>query len=109
MKKYCVVTDSYRVDAGSDVKNFKVGDRVVVSFCISCGECYYCKNEIYTSCDVMNQSKTQEFLYGHRTGGMFGYSHLLGGYDGGQAEWVRVPVADINCLKIPDHLPDEKV
>jgi len=92
---------------GPEVKNLKVGDRVVVSFCIACGSCEYCKKGIFTSCDTTNPSKTMENMYGHRTSGMFGYSHITGGYDGGQAEFVRVPVADINCLKITGKKDDE--
>jgi len=94
---------------GDEVKNFKVGDRVVTSFCISCGNCFYCKQGLFSSCDGTNPSKKMESLFSHRTSGMFGYSHLTGGYDGGQAEYVRVPLADFNCLKLPENIPDEKL
>lgn len=96
-------------DVGSDVKNLNKGDRVVVSFCIACGECEYCKRQEFSVCDRTNPSKTMEKLYGHRTAGIFGYSKLLGGYEGGQAEYARVPLADNNCLKVPSHLKDEQV
>jgi len=94
---------------GPDVKNLKVGDRVVVSFDIAEGNCMYCKKELYTCCDLTNNSKMMEKLYGHRIAGAFGYTHLTGGYPGAQAEYLRVPYADVNCLKIPDGIPDEKV
>jgi threonine dehydrogenase-like Zn-dependent dehydrogenase len=94
---------------GPDVQNIKPGDRVVVSAIIACGQCWYCKNGYFSSCDTTNPSSQMEKLYGHRTGGIFGYSQLTGGYDGGQAEYVRVPFANLNCLKVPDNLPDEKV
>jgi len=92
---------------GPEVKNLKVGDRVVSSFCISCGSCEYCKKGLVTSCDTTNPSKVMETMYGHRTAGLFGYSHLTGGYDGGQAEFVRIPFADQNTLKITGKKDDE--
>jgi threonine dehydrogenase-like Zn-dependent dehydrogenase len=85
---------------GPQVKNFKVGDRVVVAFDIACNHCTYCHKGAFSGCDNTNPSKEQEMLYGHRTAGLFGYSHLTGGYPGGQAEYLRVPLADVNCLKI---------
>jgi threonine dehydrogenase-like Zn-dependent dehydrogenase len=94
---------------GGEVKNVKVGDRVVVSFDIACGKCFYCQKELYSSCETTNPTKDLIAVYGHKTGGYFGYSHLTGGYDGCQAEVVRVPFADMNTLKVPDSLPDEKV
>jgi len=93
---------------GPDVTKFKPGDRVVISFCISCGVCEYCKRQQFTLCDNTNPSKEMEKMYGHRISGAFGYSHLTGGYDGGQAEFLRVPLADNNMLKITGNLPDEK-
>jgi threonine dehydrogenase-like Zn-dependent dehydrogenase len=93
---------------GQDVKNFKVGQRVVVAFNIACGQCEYCKKEQYTACDTTNPSKVMEKMYGHRSSALYGYSHLTGGVPGGQAEYVRVPFADVNCLYIPDDIPDEK-
>jgi threonine dehydrogenase-like Zn-dependent dehydrogenase len=98
------------VEIGSAVKNLKVGDRVVVPFTISCGECFFCANGYYSACERSNpNAKDAEELWGHAPGGLFGYSHLLGGYAGGQAEYLRVPYADVGPLKIPDGLPDEQV
>ncbi|CAF1249625.1 unnamed protein product [Didymodactylos carnosus] len=94
---------------GSGVKNVKVGDRVVVSAIISCGECQYCTQGLFSLCDYTNPSKEMEKNYGHHIAGVFGYSHLLGGYDGCQAEYVRVPFADVNTLKITSDVKDEKV
>jgi len=94
---------------GPAVKDLKVGDRVVVSAVITEGDCWYCKNGFPSWCDCTNPSKRMEEIYGHRLAGILGYSELLGGYDGGQAEYVRVPNADLNCLKIPEGVPDEKV
>lgn len=94
---------------GPQVKNLAVGDRVVVSAVISCGECMYCKRQQFSLCDRTNPSTLVENLYGFRLSGIFGYSHLTGGYDGGQAEYVRVPLADLTCLKVPPNLSDEKV
>jgi threonine dehydrogenase-like Zn-dependent dehydrogenase len=94
---------------GPQVSSLKAGDRVVVSAVIACGECMYCKQKQFSLCDVTNPSKQLEDMYGHRLAGIFGYSHLTGGYDGGQAEYVRVPLADMNCLRVPDTLSDEKV
>jgi threonine dehydrogenase-like Zn-dependent dehydrogenase len=94
---------------GPDVLTLKVGDRVVVSAIISCGDCSFCKAGTFSLCDNTNPSTTMEALYGHRTSGIFGYSHLTGGYDGTQAEFVRVPIGDMNCLKIPLGLRDEQV
>lgn len=94
---------------GANVTNYKVGDRVVASFDIACGDCSYCKKGLYTSCDYTNPSKAQEFLYGHRTAGLHGYSSMTGAYDGGQAEYARVPFADVNLLKVPEGMDDNKV
>jgi len=96
-------------DVGSDVKQIKKGMRVVVAFDIACGSCDYCERQEYTACDTTNPSKLEEAMYGHRTSALFGYSHLTGGVPGGQAEYVRVPFADMNCLPVPDDLSDEKV
>ncbi|MCO5580249.1 hypothetical protein L7F22_034115 [Adiantum nelumboides] len=97
-------------DVGSDVKSFKKGDRVVACFDISCGNCFFCKKlNLFTCCEVTNPSKDIQGMYGDRTGGFFGYSHMTGGWPGGQAEYVRVPLADVNLLKVPDDMPDQKV
>ncbi len=93
--------------AGSTLKK---GDRVVVPFDISCGECWYCKRTLFSLCQRSNpDSEKLSKLYGYPGAGLFGYSHLYGGYPGGQAEYVRVPYSDVGPLKLPDSLPDEKV
>jgi len=90
---------------GDQVRNVKVGDRVVISFNIACGTCEYCKRQEFTSCDFTNPSSQMETMYGHRTAALFGYSHLTGGYDGLQAEFARVPFADVNLLVVPKDKP----
>ncbi|MCJ1465824.1 hypothetical protein MMC07_004443 [Pseudocyphellaria aurata] len=98
-----------RVDSmGPAVKNLKQGDRVVASFQIACGECMYCKKKLSSQCERTNANSIENVMYGGRTAGMFGYSHLTGGFAGGQAEYVRVPNGDVNLLKLPDDVPDEK-
>lgn len=93
---------------GPECKTLKPGDRVAISFNIACFNCYYCNKQEYTHCLNTNPSTLMDKIYGHRLGGIFGYTHLLGGYEGGQAEFLRVPLADNNTLKIPDTLSDEK-
>jgi threonine dehydrogenase-like Zn-dependent dehydrogenase len=93
---------------GDEVKDFKAGDRVVVSAVISCGDCQYCKSQQPSLCDRTNPSKQCEDLYGQRLAGIFGYSHLIGGYSGMQAEYLRVPCADNTLLKLPQSVSDEK-
>jgi len=88
--------------------HLKRGQRVVVSFQIACGQCEYCKKGLSTACDFTNKSSLMEKLWGHKLSGIFGYSHLTGGYAGGQAEYLRIPIADVNCLPLPDDVPDEK-
>lgn len=98
------------VEVGPDANNLKAGDRVVVPFTISCGQCFFCQKGLFSSCDNSNpNARVAEKIMGHTTAGLFGYSHLTGGFAGGQAEYLRVPFADIGPLKIPDGLPDEKV
>jgi len=98
------------VELGSEVTNLKVGDRVVVPFTISCGECFFCKKGLFSGCERSNPNrKAAELLWGHSPAGLYGYSHLLGGYAGGQAEYLRVPYADVGPIKVPDHLSDEQV
>jgi threonine dehydrogenase-like Zn-dependent dehydrogenase len=98
------------VELGSNVTNLSVGDRVVVPFPISCGNCYFCEQEMFSLCENSNpNAKLAEKFWGHSPCGIFGYSHLLGGYAGGQAEYVRVPFADVGPLKVPDSLSDEQV
>jgi len=96
---------------GPEVTKVKPGDRVVIAFAISCGECEYCKQGWFTSCDKTNPSSQMEGLYGHRIGAAFGYSHLTGGYDGLQAEFARVPFADVTLLPVPasSKLKDEQL
>jgi len=91
---------------GTSITKFKPGDRVVVSAVIACGECEYCKMKMFSCCDRTNPSKEMEEMYGHRTAGLFGYSHLTGGYDGTQADYLRVPLAEVNLLKIPPELDE---
>jgi threonine dehydrogenase-like Zn-dependent dehydrogenase len=88
------------------------GQRVVVPFTISCGKCFFCEHDLYSACDNSNPVEKQdmtETLYGHAVSGLFGYSHLTGGYAGGQAEYVRVPFSDVGPIVIPDGLEDDKV
>ena len=98
------------VEVGSEVKNLSVGDRVVVPFPIACGDCYFCRHDLYSLCDNSNPSTVlAETMFGHAPAGIFGYSHLMGGYAGGQAEYVRVPFADVGPYKVPDSLTDDQV
>jgi threonine dehydrogenase-like Zn-dependent dehydrogenase len=98
------------VEVGPGVHHLKVGDRVVVAFPIACGRCWHCKRQETSLCDNSNpNAHLAEEMFGHSPAGIFGYSHLTGGYAGGQAEYVRVPFADVGCLKIPEHLRDEQV
>ena len=94
---------------GPQVTRVKVGDRVVISAPISCGQCEYCLDERYSQCDRTNPAATTEYLYGHRPGALFGYSHLTGGVAGSQADYCRVPFADVNLIVVPQHLSDEQV
>jgi threonine dehydrogenase-like Zn-dependent dehydrogenase len=98
------------VELGNAVKNVNIGDRVVVPFTISCGSCFFCKRELSSLCDNSNPNAwLVEPLMGHSPSGLFGYSHLTGGYAGGQAEYARVPFADVGLFKVPDGLTDEQV
>jgi threonine dehydrogenase-like Zn-dependent dehydrogenase len=98
------------MEVGPDVKNLRVGDRVVVPFPIACGACRSCKEENYSLCENSNPNAWMaEKLWGHSPAGLFGYTHLLGGFAGGQAEFVRVPFADVGPLKVPSTLRDEQV
>ncbi|HET6668908.1 MAG TPA: zinc-dependent alcohol dehydrogenase [Pyrinomonadaceae bacterium] len=98
------------VEVGSAVRNLKPGDRVVVPFTIACGKCFFCKQEQWSACDNTNPSAGMaETLYGYSGSGLFGYSHMMGGYAGGQAEYVRVPFADVGPIKIENGLTDEQV
>jgi threonine dehydrogenase-like Zn-dependent dehydrogenase len=98
------------VDVGKDNTKLKVGDRVVVPFTISCGECFFCKNGFYSGCERSNpNAKMAEKMWGHSPAGLFGYSHMLGGFAGGQAEYLRVPYADVGPYKVPEGFTDEQV
>lgn len=98
------------VEVGKGVSNLRVGERVVVPFPIACGNCASCEAGTTSLCENSNPNAwAAEKLWGHSPSGLFGYSHLLGGYAGGQAEYVRVPFADVGPLKVPDHLTDEQV
>ena len=98
------------VEVGHAVKNLRVGDRVVVPFPIACGACFFCTNELFSLCENSNPNAWMaEKMWGHSPAGIFGYSHMLGGYAGGQAEYARVPFADVGPIKIPDGLSDEQV
>ncbi len=98
------------VAVGTEVKNLRIGDRVIVPFPISCGRCWFCQQGLWALCDNTNPNAWMtEALMGYATAGIYGYSHLYGGYAGGQAEYVRVPFADVNPMKVPDGIPDEKV
>ena len=98
------------VEVGEANKKLKVGDRVVVPFTIICGECEQCRRGNFSVCERTNRNKKiGDAVFGHTTAGLFGYTHLTGGYAGGQAEYVRVPYADVAPVKIPDGLTDEQV
>jgi threonine dehydrogenase-like Zn-dependent dehydrogenase len=95
---------------GSGVENLRAGDRVIVPFAIACGRCWYCRHELFSLCDNSNPNAAlAEALFGYAPAGLFGYSHLMGGYAGGQAEYVRVPFADVGPFKVPETLSDEQV
>jgi threonine dehydrogenase-like Zn-dependent dehydrogenase len=98
------------VEVGSRNHKLAVGDRVVVPFAIACGGCFFCQRQLWSLCDNSNPNASMaEKLYGYSTSGLFGYSHLTGGYAGGQAEYARVPFADIGPVKVPDGLSDDQV
>ena len=98
------------VEVGEAVKNLRPGDRVVVPFTISCGECFFCRKQLYSCCDTSNpKPETARKMMGHAPAALFGYSHMLGGIPGGQAEYLRVPFADVGPIKIESNLDDERV
>ena len=99
-------------EVGPDVdqNKLKVGDRVVIPFPIGCGECFFCRRQLWSCCDNTNpKAYMAEQMFGETTAGIFGYSHLTGGYAGGQAEYLRVPLADVNCQKMPSDLHDHQI
>ncbi len=98
------------VEVGSAITNLKKGDRVVVPFTLSCGSCFFCNKELYSLCDESNpNAEIAATAMGHSPAGLLGYSHMLGGFAGGQAEYLRVPYADVGPIKIESGLPDDKV
>ena len=97
------------IEVGSEVTNLQVGDRVVVPFTISCGACWFCKQGMFSACERTNPNAELAIkAMGHSPAGLFGFSHMLGGYSGGQAEYLRVPMADVGPIKIPDRVTDEQ-
>ena len=97
------------IELGSEVTNLKIGDRVVVPFTISCGQCWFCQKGLFSCCDRTNPNAEMAIkAMGHSPAGLFGFSHMLGGYSGGQAEYLRVPMADVGPIKIPDSVTDEQ-
>jgi threonine dehydrogenase-like Zn-dependent dehydrogenase len=98
------------LETGSEVKNLKPGDRVVVPFTIACGSCFFCRRKLFSCCENSNPNPAlAQTLWGHSPSGLFGYSHLLGGFAGGQAEYARVPFADVGPIKLESDLSDEQV
>jgi threonine dehydrogenase-like Zn-dependent dehydrogenase len=98
------------VELGKSVTNLKIGDRVVVPFAIACGACFSCKDRMYSLCENSNPNAWMaEKMWGHSPAGLFGYSHLTGGYAGGQAEYARVPYADVGPIRVPESLTDDQV
>ncbi len=98
------------VEVGPGVQKLRIGDRVVVPFSISCGSCFFCQQDLWSLCDNSNPNAAlADKMYGYAGAGLFGYSHLYGGYAGGQAEYTRVPYADVGPLTVPDGLDDEQV
>ena len=98
------------VEVAGEVKNVRVGDRVVTSFPISCGKCFFCHADLFSLCENSNPNAWMaEKMMGHAPAGIYGYSHMLGGFAGGQSEYARVPFADVGTIKVPDGLSDEKV
>lgn len=103
--EFCGVVDQVGPGARGKVK---VGGRYVASFQIACGDCFFCKQKLSSQCEKTNANATAKGMYGGRTAGLFGFSHFTGGFAGGQAEYVRVPLGDVNLLEIPEAVPDEK-
>ena len=98
------------MEVGSGNQRLKVGDKVVVPFTISCGNCFFCKKELYSACDRTNPNALMAAKQmGQSAAALFGYSHMFGGYWGGQSEFVRVPFSNVGPIKIPEGIPDEKV
>ncbi|KAM0279207.1 hypothetical protein ACHAQH_004752 [Verticillium albo-atrum] len=102
--EFCGIVD----EVGPAVKGIKKGARYVASFQIACGDCFFCRQKLSSQCEKCNSNTQAKAMYGSQTAGMFGYSHFTGGFAGGQAEYVRVPLGDVNLLEIPEGVPDEK-
>jgi len=102
--EFCGIVES----VGPSVKKVSAGKRYVVSFQIACGDCFFCNQKLSSQCEKTASNTTAKAMYGTQTAALFGYSHFTGGFAGGQAEYVRVPLADVNLLEIPDSVPDEK-
>ncbi|KPM45733.1 hypothetical protein AK830_g761 [Neonectria ditissima] len=102
--EFCGVVEQ----VGSGVTGIEIGKRYVASFQIACGDCFFCNQKLSSQCEKTNSNSAEKAMYGGRTAGMFGYSHFTGGFAGGQAEYVRVPLGDVNLLEIPNDVPDEK-
>lgn len=102
--EFCGIVD----EVGPAVNTVKKGDRVVASFQIACGSCMYCKQKLSSQCSRTNSNTIERGMYGGNTAGFFGYSHFTGGFAGGQAEYTRIPFGDVNLLKLPEDVPDEK-
>ncbi|KAI1809415.1 GroES-like protein [Poronia punctata] len=102
--EFCGIVD----EVGPSVTKVQKGKRYVASFQIACGDCFFCKQKLSSQCEKTNANSTARAMYGGQTAGIFGYSHFTGGFAGGQAEYVRVPLGDVNLLEIPDDVPDEK-
>ncbi|KFI24985.1 glutathione-dependent formaldehyde dehydrogenase [Haematobacter missouriensis] len=97
------------VEVGADTSKLKVGDRVVIPFTIACGECFFCQRGFFSGCERSNRDFDKaKKMWGNSPAGLFGYSHLLGGYSGGQAEYLRVPYADVGHIKVPSNLSDDQ-
>ncbi len=98
------------VERGAGVKSLEVGQRVVVPFTISCGSCFFCEKSLFSLCDESNPNAADAAkVMGHSPAGLYGYTHMLGGFPGGQAEYLRVPYADVGPIRVPDGLSDEQV
>jgi len=104
--EFCGIVE--QVGPGVNKDKIHVGKRYVASFQIACGDCFFCKQKLSSQCEKTNANTAAKAMYGGRTAGMFGYSHFTGGFAGGQAEYVRVPLGDVNLLEIPEKVPDEK-
>lgn len=102
--EFCGIAD----EVGSAVEKTTLGKRYVASFQIACGDCFQCRQKLSSQCERTNSNSTERAMYGGQTAGMFGYSHFTGGFAGGQAEYVRVPLGDVNLLEIPPAVPDER-